>query len=275
MEIIELLKVIIVSALEGITEWLPVSSTGHMLLFDHFAKLSFSKDFKDLFMVVIQLGAIMAIVFIYWSRLNPLDRHKNSREKHETIELWKKIIIGAIPAGVVGLLFNNFIEKHFENMWVIASMLAIYGALFIVIERYRTIHRISPRVEKFEDMTYKDAAKIGAYQMLALIPGTSRSGSTIVGGLLTGVSRKIAVEFSFFMGIPIMLGSSALKIVKYGFKYSSSEIMYLTVALVATFIISMIVVRFLIDYLKKHDFQLFGWYRIILALVMICCFMIK
>lgn len=275
MEIIELLKVIIVSAIEGITEWLPVSSTGHMLLFDHFAKLSFSKDFKDLFMVVIQLGAIMAIVFIYWSRLNPLDRHKNSREKHETIELWKKIIIGAIPAGVVGLLFNNFIEKHFENMWVIASMLAIYGALFIVIERYRTIHRISPRVEKFEDMTYKDAAKIGAYQMLALIPGTSRSGSTIIGGLLTGVSRKIAVEFSFFMGIPIMLGSSALKIVKYGFKYSSSEIMYLTVALVATFIISMIVVRFLIDYLKKHDFQLFGWYRIILALVMICCFMIK
>ena len=275
MEIIELLKVIIVSAIEGITEWLPVSSTGHMLLFDHFAKLSFSKDFKDLFMVVIQLGAIMAIVFIYWSRLNPLDRHKNSREKHETIELWKKIIIGAIPAGVVGLLFNNFIEKHFENMWVIASMLAIYGALFIVIERYRTIHRISPRVEKFEDMTYKDAAKIGAYQMLALIPGTSRSGATIVGGLLTGVSRKIAVEFSFFMGIPIMLGSSALKIVKYGFKYSSSEIMYLTVALVATFIISMIVVRFLIDYLKKHDFQLFGWYRIILALVMICCFMIK
>ena len=275
MEIIELLKVIIVSAIEGITEWLPVSSTGHMLLFDHFAKLSFSKDFKDLFMVVIQLGAIMAIVFIYWSRLNPLDRHKNSREKHETIELWKKIIIGAIPAGVVGLLFNNFIEKHFENMWVIASMLAIYGALFIVIERYRTIHRISPRVEKFEDMTYKDAAKIGAYQMLALIPGTSRSGSTIVGGLLTGVSRKIAVEFSFFMGIPIMLGSSALKIVKYGFTYSSSEIMYLTVALVATFIISMIVVRFLIDYLKKHDFQLFGWYRIILALVMICCFMIK
>jgi undecaprenyl-diphosphatase uppP len=275
MEIIELLKVIIVSALEGITEWLPVSSTGHMLLFDYFAKLSFSKDFKDLFMVVIQLGAIMAIVFIYWSRLNPLDRHKNSREKHETIELWKKIIIGAIPAGVVGLLFNNFIEKHFENMWVIASMLAIYGALFIVIERYRTIHRISPRVEKFEDMTYKDAAKIGAYQMLALIPGTSRSGSTIVGGLLTGVSRKIAVEFSFFMGIPIMLGSSALKIVKYGFTYSSSEIMYLTVALVATFIISMIVVRFLIDYLKKHDFQLFGWYRIILALVMICCFMIK
>ena len=275
MEIIELLKVIIVSAIEGITEWLPVSSTGHMLLFDHFAKLSFSKDFKDLFMVVIQLGAIMAIVFIYWSRLNPLDRHKNSREKHETIELWKKIIIGAIPAGVIGLLFNNFIEKHFENMWVIASMLAIYGALFSVIERYRAIHRISPRVEKFEDMTYKDAAKIGAYQMLALIPGTSRSGSTIVGGLLTGVSRKIAVEFSFFMGIPIMLGSSALKIVKYGFKYSSSEIMYLTVALVATFIVSMIVVRFLIDYLKKHDFQLFGWYRIILALVMICCFMIK
>lgn len=275
MEIIELLKVVIVSAIEGITEWLPVSSTGHMLLFDHFAKLSFSKDFKDLFMVVIQLGAIMAIVFIYWSRLNPLDRHKNSREKHETIELWKKIIIGAIPAGVVGLLLNNFIEKHFENMWVIASMLAIYGALFIVIERYRAIHRIFPRVEKFEDMTYKDAAKIGAYQMLALIPGTSRSGSTIIGGLLTGVSRKIAVEFSFFMGIPIMLGSSALKIVKYGFKYSSSEIMYLTVALVATFIISMIVVRFLIDYLKKHDFQLFGWYRIILALVMICCFMIK
>ena len=275
MDILELFKIVIVSIIEGVTEWLPISSTGHMLLFDEFAKLNFSSEFKSVFMVVIQLGAIMAVIFAYWSNLNPFDKHKNHREKKNTIELWKKILIGAIPAGVMGILFNNFIEKYFENMWVISAMLMVYGILFIVIERFRKNKNIKPKIESFGEMTYLDALKIGGYQILALIPGTSRSGSTIIGGLLTGVSRKIAVEFSFFMGIPIMLGSSTLKIVKYGFKYSSSEIMYLTVALVATFIISMIVVRFLIDYLKKHDFQLFGWYRIILALVMICCFMIK
>ena len=275
MDILELFKIVIVSIIEGITEWLPISSTGHMLLFDEFAKLNFSSEFKSVFMVVIQLGAIMAVIFTYWSSLNPFDKHKNRREKKNTIELWKKILIGAIPAGVMGILFNNFIEKYFENMWVISAMLMVYGILFIVIEQFRKNKNIKPKIESFGEMTYLDAFKIGGYQILALIPGTSRSGSTIIGGLLTGVSRKIAVEFSFFMGIPIMLGSSTLKIIKYGFKYSTAEIFYLSVALILTFIVSMFVIKSLVNYLKNNDFRIFGWYRISLAILIIGYFLIK
>ena len=275
MDILELFKIVIVSIIEGVTEWLPISSTGHMLLFDEFAKLNFSSEFKSVFMVVIQLGAIMAVIFAYWSNLNPFDKHKNHREKKNTIELWKKILIGAIPAGVMGILFNNFIEKYFENMWVISAMLMVYGILFIVIERFRKNKNIKPKIESFGEMTYLDALKIGGYQILALIPGTSRSGSTIIGGLLTGVSRKIAVEFSFFMGIPIMLGSSALKIIKYGFKYSTTEIFYLLIALILTFIVSMFVIKSLVNYLKNNDFRIFGWYRISLAILIVGYFLIK
>ena len=275
MDILELFKIVIVSIIEGVTEWLPISSTGHMLLFDEFAKLNFSSEFKSVFMVVIQLGAIMAVIFTYWSSLNPFDKHKNRHEKKNTIELWKKILIGAIPAGVMGILFNNFIEKYFENMWVISAMLMIYGILFIVIEQFRKNKNIKPKIESFEEMTYLDALKIGGYQILALIPGTSRSGSTIIGGLLTGVSRKIAVEFSFFMGIPIMLGSSTLKIVKHGFKYSTAEIFYLSVALILTFIVSMFVIKSLVNYLKDNDFRIFGWYRILLATLIVGYFLIK
>lgn len=270
-----MLKVLAVSFIEGVTEWLPVSSTGHMLLFDGFFKLNFSNEFKSVFMVVIQLGAIMAVVVTYWSRLNPFEKLKNAREKNNTIELWKKILIAAIPAGVLGILLNNFIDKYFENMWVISATLAIYGILFILIEKYRKKYNSNPRIEKLEDMKYSDAVKIGAYQILALIPGTSRSGSTIIGGLLTGVSRKIAVEFSFFVGIPIMLGSSSLKLIKYGFKYSVSEIFYLSVALIATFIVSMFVIKKLLKYLKNNDFQAFGWYRVCLSVMIVLCFLIK
>lgn len=275
MDILELFKIFIVSIIEGVTEWLPISSTGHMLLFDEFAKLNFSSEFKSVFMVVIQLGAIMAVIFTYWSDLNPFDKHKNNREKKNTIELWKKILIGAIPAGVIGVLFNNFIEKYFENMWVISAMLMFYGILFIVIEQFRKNKNIKPKIESFGEMTYLDALKIGGCQILALIPGTSRSGSTIIGGLLIGVSRKIAVEFSFFMGIPIMLGSSTLKIVKYGFKYSNTEIFYLSVALILTFIVSMFVIKSLVNYLKDNDFRIFGWYRILLAILIVGYFLIK
>ena len=275
MDILELFKIVIVSIIEGVTEWLPISSTGHMLLFDEFAKLNFSSEFKSVFMVVIQLGAIMAVIFTYWSDLNPFDKHKNNREKKNTIELWKKILIGAIPAGVIGILFNNFIEKYFENMWVISAMLMFYGILFIVIEQFRKNKNIKPKIESFGEMTYLDALKIGGCQILALIPGTSRSGSTIIGGLLIGVSRKIAVEFSFFMGIPIMLGSSALKIIKYGFKYSNTEIFYLSVALILTFIVSMFVIKSLVNYLKDNDFRIFGWYRILLAILIVGYFLIK
>ena len=275
MDVLELFKIVIVSIIEGVTEWLPISSTGHMLLFDEFAKLNFSSEFKSVFMVVIQLGAIMAVIFTYWSSLNPFDKHKNRREKRNTIELWKKILIGAIPAGIMGILFNNYIEKYFENMWVISAMLMFYGILFIVIEQFRKNKNIKPKIESFGEMTYLDALKIGGYQILALIPGTSRSGSTIIGGLLIGVSRKIAVEFSFFMGIPIMLGSSTLKIVKYGFKYSTAEIFYLSVALILTFIISMFVIKSLVNYLKDNDFRIFGWYRILLATLIVGYFLIK
>ena len=275
MDVLELFKIVIVSIIEGVTEWLPISSTGHMLLFDEFAKLNFSSEFKPVFMVVIQLGAIMSVIFTYWSSLNPFDKHKNRREKRNTIELWKKILIGAIPAGVIGILFNNFIEKYFENMWVISAMLMFYGILFIVIEQFRKNKNIKPKIESFGEMTYLDALKIGGCQILALIPGTSRSGSTIIGGLLIGVSRKIAVEFSFFMGIPIMLGSSTLKIVKYGFKYSTAEIFYLSVALILTFIISMFVIKSLVNYLKDNDFRIFGWYRILLATLIVGYFLIK
>lgn len=275
MDILELCKIVIVSIIEGVTEWLPISSTGHMLLFDEFAKLNFSSEFKSVFMVVIQLGAIMAVIFTYWSSLNPFDKHKNRREKKNTIELWKKILISAIPAGVMGILFNNFIEKYFENMWVISAMLIVYGILFIIIEQFRKNKNIKPKIESFGEMTYLDALKIGVYQILALIPGTSRSGSTIIGGLLTGVSRKIAVEFSFFMGIPIMLGSSTLKIVKYGFKYSTAEIFYLSVALILTFIVSMFVIKSLVNYLKDNDFRIFGWYRILLSTLIVGYFLIK
>lgn len=275
MDILELFKIVIVSIIEGVTEWLPISSTGHMLLFDEFAKLNFSSEFKSVFMVVIQLGAIMAVIFTYWSKLNLFDKHKNHREKKNTIELWKKILIGAIPAGAMGILFNNFIEKYFENMWVISAMLMVYGILFIVIEQFRKNKNIKPKIESFGEMTYLDALKIGGCQILALIPGTSRSGSTIIGGLLIGVSRKIAVEFSFFMGIPIMLGSSTLKIVKYGFKYSNTEIFYLSIALILTFIVSMFVIKSLVNYLKDNDFRIFGWYRILLAILIVGYFLIK
>lgn len=275
MDILELFKIFIVSIIEGVTEWLPISSTGHMLLFDEFAKLNFSSEFKSVFMVVIQLGAIMAVIFTYWSSLNPFDKHKNHREKRNTIELWKKILIGAIPAGIIGILFNNYIEKYFENMWVISAMLMFYGILFIVIEQFRKNKNIKPKIESFGEMTYLDALKIGGCQILALIPGTSRSGSTIIGGLLIGVSRKIAVEFSFFMGIPIMLGSSTLKIVKYGFKYSNTEIFYLSIALILTFIVSMFVIKSLVNYLKDNDFRIFGWYRILLATLIVGYFLIK
>ena len=275
MDILELFKIFIVSIIEGVTEWLPISSTGHMLLFDEFAKLNFSSEFKSVFMVVIQLGAIMAVIFTYWSSLNPFDKHKNRREKRNTIELWKKILIGAIPAGIIGILSNNHIEKYFENMWVISAMLMFYGILFIVIEQFRKNKNIKPKIESFGEMTYLDALKIGGCQILALIPGTSRSGSTIIGGLLIGVSRKTAVEFSFFMGIPIMLGSSTLKIVKYGFKYSNTEIFYLSVALILTFIVSMFVIKSLVNYLKDNDFRIFGWYRILLAILIVGYFLIK
>lgn len=275
MDIFEIIKIFAISLIEGITEWLPVSSTGHMLLFDNFAKLNFTPKFLDLFLVVIQLGAIMAVVVVYFSRLNPFDKNKNRRERLNTWNLWKKIIIGAIPAAIFGLALDKIIDEKLSKFQVIASTLIIYGILFIVVERFILKNKSKPNAMVAEEISYKTAIKIGAFQILSLIPGTSRSGSTIIGGLLCGVSRNAATEFSFFLGIPIMFGASFLKIVKYGFNYTSSEIMYLSMAIIFTFIISMCSIKFLIGYLKKHDFQIFGWYRIFLGIVVLAYFFLK
>ena len=275
MDIFEVLKLLVISIVEGITEWLPISSTGHMILVDEFLKLNFSADFKNLFLVVIQLGAILAVVVLYFEKLNPFSKRKTRYQREKTLDLWKKVIIGCLPAGVLGFLLDDFIEAKLLNPFVVATALIIYGILFIVIERYFARHKKQPKIKDFADMSYLDAAKIGGFQVLSLVPGTSRSGSTIIGGLLSGVSREIAAEFSFFMGIPIIFGAGALKIVKYGFNFSATELFTLGFSLVATFIVSIFAIKFLIRYLKNNDFQIFGWYRIIFGILVMIYFIFK
>lgn len=272
MDIFEVLKLLVISIVEGITEWLPISSTGHMILVDEFLKLNFSAEFKNLFLVVIQLGAILAVVVLYFEKLNPFSKRKTRYQREKTLDLWKKVIIGCLPAGVLGFLLDDFIEEKLLNPFVVATTLIVYGILFIVIEKHFARHKKQPKIKDFADMNYLDAAKIGGFQVLSLVPGTSRSGSTIVGGLLSGVSREIAAEFSFFMGIPIIFGAGALKIIKYGFSFSAAELFVLGFSLVATFIVSIFAIKFLIRYLKNNDFQIFGWYRIIFGVLVMIYF---
>lgn len=275
MDIFEILKLLAISIVEGVTEWLPISSTGHMILVDEFLKLNFSAEFKNLFLVVIQLGAILAVVVLYFEKLNPLSKRKTRYQREKTLDLWKKVIIGCLPAGILGFLLDDFIEAKLLNPFVVATTLIIYGILFIVIEKHFARHKKQPKIKDFADMSYLDAAKIGGFQILSLVPGTSRSGSTIIGGLLSGASREVAAEFSFFMGIPLMFGASFLKIVKYGFNYSASEIFYLSLAMILTFVISIFVIKTLMEYLKKHNFEVFGWYRIVLGVIVLAFFLLK
>ncbi|MCI6284658.1 undecaprenyl-diphosphate phosphatase [Selenomonas sp.] len=265
--IADLLKTVILGVVEGLTEWLPISSTGHMILVDEFIKLDVSKAFMDMFLVVIQLGAILAVVVLNFEKLNPFSSWKTRQEKRDTIELWKKVIVASIPAAVIGLALNKFMEEHLMTAPVVVATLIFYGILFIVIENWNRHRR--PRITELERLDYKTALIIGFFQVLSLVPGTSRSGSTIIGGLLFGASRYVATEFTFFLAIPVMFGASFLKMVKFGIHYTGGEVLILVLGMVTAFIVSIVSIRFLLSYIKTNDFKAFGWYRIVLGLVVI------
>ena len=267
LSIMDLLKTIILGVVEGLTEWLPVSSTGHMILVDEFIQLDVSKSFMDMFLVVIQLGAILAVVALNFEKLNPWSSWKTRQEKKETFSLWKKVLFACVPAAVIGLLFNDYMEKHFMTAQVVAASLIFYGIMFILVENYNKHRR--PRINDLARLDYKTAFIIGVFQVLSLIPGTSRSGSTILGGIIFGTSRYVAAEFTFFLAIPVMFGASLLKIVKFGLDFSSSELVILLVGMVTAFIVSILSIKFLMSYIKTNDFKAFGWYRIILGIVVI------
>lgn len=264
--ILELIKVIIIGIVEGITEWLPISSTGHMILVDEFLKLSMSDKFKEMFLVVIQLGAIMAIVILYFNKLNPFSK-KNKENKKETFNMWLKIIIGVIPAGILGVLFDDFLDSHFYNFPTVIFTLILYGILFIVVESKDNLKK--QNIKTFKNLSYSTAFYIGMFQVLSLIPGTSRSGATIIGALLLGLSRSLAAEFSFFMSIPVMFGASLLKLRKFGLSFSGFEIFTLLIGMLVAFVVSIISIKFFMKYIKKKDFKIFGFYRIILGFILI------
>lgn len=270
----EILKAVLFGIVEGITEWLPVSSTGHMILLDEFIKLKGNEDFVNVFLVVIQLGAIFAVVLQFWNQLFPFqfkDKRRSVIEKDKMI-LWGKILLACIPAAVIGILFDDVFEAMFYHAVPVAIALIVFGIAFIVIERWNKGRR--PRINTVEDLTISAVLIIGVFQLLAAIfPGTSRSGATIVGALLIGVSRKAASEFTFFLAVPVMLGASLLKVLQYGFAFTGSELLVLAVGMITAFLISIVVIRFLMDYIKKHDFQVFGWYRIVLGIIVLICSM--
>ena len=263
----ELLKTILLGVVEGLTEWLPISSTGHMILVDEFVKLDVSKQFMDMFLVVIQLGAILAVVFLNFEKLNPISPWKTKRQKQDTLKLWAKVIVACIPAAAVGLPLNDWMEEHLMTTPIVAAMLILYGVLFIVVEHFNR-YRI-PKFRDVDHLDFKSALVIGLFQVLALVPGTSRSGATILGGILFGASRVAATEFTFFLAIPVMFGASLLKLVKFGFDYSSTELTILAVGLLTAFIVSILSIKFLLLYIKKNDFTAFGWYRIVLGLIVL------
>lgn len=271
----EILKVILLGIVEGITEWLPISSTGHLILVDEFIKLNASDAFKEMFNVVIQLGAIMAVVVLYFHKLNPFSPKKTKDQKVQTIDLWFKVVVACIPAAVLGILFDDWMEEHFHNYIVVSIMLIIYGVLFIVIENWNKKNK--PSVTELSSLTYKTALLIGVFQVLSLVPGTSRSGATIIGALLLGVSRYVAAEFTFFLAIPVMFGASGIKLLKFfmeGTGMTGMEIAMLAVGCVVAFVISIIAIKFLMGYIKKNDFKVFGWYRIILGVLVLGYFLL-
>ncbi len=270
MNMIEVMKVIILAIVEGITEWLPISSTGHMLLVDEFLKLNMSQDFKDMFFMVIQLGAIMAVVVIFWHKMFPFDLKKKPFVKKEIFFMWFKVVAACIPGGAAVFLLDDYVEAHLHVPMVIAAMLILYGVLFIIVENWNK-GRV-PKIHSLEDITYKTALMIGAFQVLSIVPGTSRSGTTIIGALILGVSRTAAAEFTFFLAVPAMIGMSAVKLIKFGFNFTSVEMMTLGLGMVVAFIVSVFVIKFLMQFIKKHDFKVFGWYRVILGIIVIAYF---
>ena len=305
---IEVLKAFFIGVVEGITEWLPISSTGHMILVDEFVKLNVSAEFLELFLVVIQLGAIMAVLILYFHKLNPFSPKKTSAEKRGTWRLWGMVAIGCIPAAAIGLTLDDFFNEYFYNAWTVAIALIVYGVVFILLERRnrrreaaylasraprrprgahaRPVPEVGPgddgddaemalfRVRTVDEIDWKTSLKIGCFQMLAIIPGTSRSGSTIIGGMLCGCSRTAAAEFTFFLAIPVMLGASLLKVIRFGLAFSTAEAVILLVGMAIAFIVSVLVIRFLMGYIKKHDFKVFGWYRIVLGILVLLYFFV-
>lgn len=290
MSVLEFIKVVILGIVEGITEWLPISSTGHMILVDEFIKMEMTPEFKEFFLVVIQLGAILAVVVLYWSKLWPFYIREISPKKRKELNrmnpvsrmaltfvekfcnkdkwiLWFKILVACIPTIVIALPFNDIIEEKFNNYAVVAIALIVYGVIFILIENYNK--RRKPVCTSLEELSFGTAFKIGIFQVLSVIPGTSRSGSTIIGGILVGTSRTVAAEFTFFLAIPVMFGASLLKLVKFGFAFTPAEILTLVTGVVVAFFVSVIAIKFLMGYIKKHDFKAFGWYRIVLGILVL------
>ena len=273
---LDALKVIILGIVEGITEWLPVSSTGHLILVEEFIKLNVSEAFWEMFMVVIQLGAIMAVVVLYFKKLWPFQNQKKAKGaleryiKTDKMIMWFKIVVSCIPSIVIGLPFNDFIEEHFNNYLVVSIMLIVYGIFFILIENYNKKRTAS--INSVVEIGWKTAFLIGVFQLLAVIPGTSRSGATIIGGILLGTSRTVAAEYTFFLAIPTMFGASLLKLVKFGLNFTGTEAIILIVGTLVSFVVSILAIKFLMGYIKKHDFKVFGWYRIALGIVVLLFF---
>ncbi|MFV0364257.1 MAG: undecaprenyl-diphosphate phosphatase [Suipraeoptans sp.] len=270
---LDLLKVIILGIVEGITEWLPVSSTGHLILVGDFLQPNLSDAFMEMFNVVIQLGAIMAVVVLYFHKLNPFSGKKTEKQKKLTWQMWIKVLIASVPAGIVGVLFNDTIDAVFYRPIVVAIMLIVYGVLFILIEIRNEGER--PKVTRISQLSIKMLLLIGVFQMLALIPGTSRSGATIVGALLIGVSRSTAAEFTFFLAIPAMFGASLIKLVKFGFAFTAGEFGLLLVGCIVSFVVSIFAIKFLMGYIKQHDFKIFGYYRIVLGVLILLSMLAK
>ena len=267
---LDALKVIIFGIVEGITEWLPISSTGHLILMEELLKLGQSQEFLDMFYVVIQLGAILAVVILYFHKLNPFSPKKTERQKKMTWQLWIKVVIGSIPAAAIGLPFNDFIEEKFNNAYVVAAMLIIYGILFIVVENYQKDKE--PNVKKISQLTIPMVLIIGVFQMLAMIPGTSRSGATIVGALMLGVSRGVAAEFTFFLAVPAMFGASAVKLFHFGLGFTGMQVFLLLLGMAVYLAVSIVAIKFLMRYIKNHDFKVFGYYRIVLGVIVLLYF---
>lgn len=267
---LEALKIIFLGIVEGITEWLPISSTGHLILVEEFVHLELSDAFVEMFNVVIQFGAILAVILLYFHKLNPFSPKKTEKQKLMTIQLWVKVVIATIPAMVFGLLFDDYVDEHFMNAYVVAAMLIIYGILFIVVEKKH--EGVPPKAAKLSQLTIPMILAIGGFQVLAMIPGTSRSGATILGGLLIGASRSVAAEFTFFLAIPVMFGWSFLKMLKFGFAFTGQEFSMLLLGCAVSFGVSVFAIKFLMKYIKNHDFKVFGYYRIVLGVIVLLYF---
>lgn len=275
MNLTEILKVIFLGIVEGITEWLPISSTGHMLLVDEFLQLAGSEQFKEMFFVVIQFGAILAVILLFWNKMWPFQTTQHSSRpfyRADVFLTWFKVAVTCIPGVIATVLFDDYIEAHLHTPVVIAAMLILYGVAFLLVESRKRGQRV--REIGFSDITFRTAFLIGLFQVLSIIPGTSRSGATIIGALLLGVSRQAAAEYSFFLSAPVVFGLSAIKLLKFGFAFSKAELLILLIGMLVAFAVSLLVIRFLMSYIKKHDFKLFGWYRIVLGALVLLYFLV-